>query len=312
MSVQAISWVLDHSPAEGTERLVLLSLANHAGASPVDGAWESYPGIETIRKEANLRRERTVQEVLARLAADGHIERIVNGAPDKRIRANRRPNLYRIVVARGIGFSPDKPPAGKGPDKDPDTRGAAPRHPNRDDASQHPNELGVPPHAVRGAASRHLGVPPDGTQTVIEPSMEPSVKTKTGIAVPATTLALVPMPENFPAEPGAAAPQTPVDLFWERYPRKTHKTEALKTWRSLIGAGARDVEIIEGLDRWNGYWQLAATPEQFIPHPANWLRRRSWEEPTPATQGTAAPNGGGRKDQQLKSVLSNFVAGEPA
>lgn len=98
MSVQAISWVLDHSHTRGTDRLVLISLANHAGRSPIDGAWESWPSIATITREAGLDRTRTVQESLARLEATGAITRQINGAPDTRIRPDRRPSLYRITT----------------------------------------------------------------------------------------------------------------------------------------------------------------------------------------------------------------------
>lgn len=312
-----MGWVLDHSPAEGAERLVLLSLANHAGPSPVDGAWESYPGVETIQKEANLRRVRTVQEVLARLIAGGHIDRIVNGAPDERIRGNRRPNLYRILVSAGRGFAETPDPTSRGAvrqgknGKDPAIRGDAARHPSDD--------LGVPSHDIqgcrlttsRGAVSQHLGVPPNGTQTVSEPSVEPSVEPKTVAAVPATApvLALV---EPLPADPHGPAPQTTWDLFWQRYPRKTREADARKAWRSLIAAGAPDTEILAGLDRWAAHWTAAATGEQYIPHPATWLTKRDWTEPTPSLRrgpGAAATD---RKTDRLRSVLTDFVAGDTA
>lgn len=102
MSVQAMGWVLDHSPARGSDRLVLICIANHAGKSPTDGAWESWPGVGTLQREAALERERTVQDSLARLTASGDLERVVNGAPDERIRKDRRPNLYRILLANGV------------------------------------------------------------------------------------------------------------------------------------------------------------------------------------------------------------------
>jgi|SRR5215831_4013959 len=98
MSVQAIAWVIENSTATGTDRLVLISLANHAGASTSDGAFESWPSVERIAREAGLARTRTAQDSLARLEAAGLVERIINGAPDDRIRADRRPNLYRVLV----------------------------------------------------------------------------------------------------------------------------------------------------------------------------------------------------------------------
>lgn len=101
MSVQALGWVFDHSLATGSDRLVLLSIANHAGQSPVDGAWEAWPGVQTMAREAGVSRTKTVRDALGRLEAAGAVERIVNGAPDERIRRDRRPNLYRVLLDNG-------------------------------------------------------------------------------------------------------------------------------------------------------------------------------------------------------------------
>jgi hypothetical protein len=184
MSIQAVGWVLDHSPARGTDRLVLISIANHAGTSPVDGAWEAWPGVDTIAREAGLDRARTVQEAMARLIDAGHLERVLNGAPDDRIRGDRRPNLYRIPTrprgdaaphpAHVDGVTPpctpppglnpvDNPPDGVTPHVTPFPDGVtAPRTPPgpRGDA---PAGHGVTPHDITGCA----GASP-------EPSVEPS------------------------------------------------------------------------------------------------------------------------------------------
>lgn len=50
MSVQAMTWVLDHSTATLASRLVLLSIANHCGADGTD-AW---PSQRTIAREAHV------------------------------------------------------------------------------------------------------------------------------------------------------------------------------------------------------------------------------------------------------------------
>jgi hypothetical protein len=329
VSIQAMSWVLDHSTTEGAERLVLIALANHAGQSPVDGAWESYPGVTTIQREANLRRERTVQEVLARLVQGGHVERILNGAPDDRIRKDRRPNLYRILVAVGTGFStgPETAPRGAAERQGVSTeRGDAPRQAvggSRDDAARHPvAPNGVPSDdttgcrltSSRGAVSRHNGVPSDGTQTVIEPSVEPSVEPKTVIAVPATapTLALVrrpsPMTEPVPPEPYGSVIQTTWDLFWQRYPRKTHKQEARQAWKALIANGVRDTDVIAGLDRWLAHWQTSGTGQEHIRYPARWLSSREWAENPPPLPNRAPK--GQQRTNELHDVISNFLAKE--
>ena len=138
MSVQALSWVFDKSPTTGTDRLVLLALANHASSD----AWECYPSIATLAREAGIARPRTVQQSLARMEANGHVERSINGAVDQRIRTDRRPNLYRILHGVSLSDTPSE------------ERGVA----------SGPN--GVSLRAERGVASRTNGVSPNDTQTV--------------------------------------------------------------------------------------------------------------------------------------------------
>lgn len=102
MSFQAVEWVLRHSPARGTDRLVLVAIAAESrDRSPTGGAWSAWPGVETIRSHAALDRARTATDSLGRLVRDGAIERVVNGAPTSG-RRDRRPNLYRVLLANGV------------------------------------------------------------------------------------------------------------------------------------------------------------------------------------------------------------------
>lgn len=132
MSVQCMAWVLAESPTTGTDRLVLLSLANHANE-----LGQSWPSVATIAREANAS-ERAVQRSLANLKQAGAITVQVNAAPDERIPKDRRPNLYRILKVRG------------------DVHGTP-----RGDAG---GSDGVPPVTERGDAG--------GTQTISEPSVK--------------------------------------------------------------------------------------------------------------------------------------------
>jgi len=74
VSVQAISWVLEHSRAEHGERLVLISLANHAGGE----GGRAWPSISTIARESRLG-ESTVRGALNRLLTLGEIVEIGKG-----------------------------------------------------------------------------------------------------------------------------------------------------------------------------------------------------------------------------------------
>lgn len=109
MSVQALSWVFDEvrglSPVQ---RLVLLSIANHADKYG-DNAW---PSVATIREETDLARDNTVRDALRFLRDEGWIEVEVNGGGDHRVRADRRPNLYRLPLMRRGASDVYPPPDG--------------------------------------------------------------------------------------------------------------------------------------------------------------------------------------------------------
>lgn len=95
-------------------------------------------------------------------------------------------------------------------------------------------------------------------------------------------------------------------VFWERYPRKAHETDARKAWQALTGTGVSDIEILAALDAWIAYWELAGTEERYIPHPANWLRKRQWAERTPAP-----PKAKGKQTtEDLRDFLGDFIAKE--
>jgi hypothetical protein len=76
VSVHVSSWVFKNSPAEKTERLVLLVLADHANGDG-DGA---YPSVPTIQREARVRGRSTVQGALRTLEGAGAID--ATGATD--------------------------------------------------------------------------------------------------------------------------------------------------------------------------------------------------------------------------------------
>ena len=91
MSVEAIAVVLHHSKAKGTDKLVLIGIANHEGDG---GAW---PSVETLAKYGDVD-ERTVRRSLRRLEKLGEITTHVQAGGPSGIPAWRRPNRYAIHV----------------------------------------------------------------------------------------------------------------------------------------------------------------------------------------------------------------------
>jgi Helix-turn-helix domain len=69
VSIQAIAWVFDYSQAAGTDRLVLLALANHANSE----TGECHPGFRRIAHEANCAPS-TVTAAIRRLVELGEVE----------------------------------------------------------------------------------------------------------------------------------------------------------------------------------------------------------------------------------------------
>ena len=146
MSVQALVWVLEHSRATHSERLTLISLANHAGS---DGA-DTWPSIATIAREAGLG-ESTVRGALERLKELGEIEE--TGVSSRRTRA------FRLTMT----------PADSGPPQD-----------------LHPRRICTPadsgPVGVQDLAADPAGSAPEPSVTALQPSIPPRPRRAGGAA----------------------------------------------------------------------------------------------------------------------------------
>lgn len=103
MSVQAISWVMDHSRSRLGARLVLLSVANHAHA---DGTG-AYPSKATIAREAGLS-PRQVQRLIRELEDLGEVRVLRGEGP-------RGAHLYDLPMVRE-GRQSDSPQEAPGGD----------------------------------------------------------------------------------------------------------------------------------------------------------------------------------------------------
>ncbi len=107
VSVQAMTWVMNHSDARLGDRLVLFSIANHAD-SYGRAAW---PSIATIAAEARLS-ERQVKRALPRLIELGELDVDEGGGPN---------GVHRFSIRMGDNLAPPKTSRGdilaKGGDK---------------------------------------------------------------------------------------------------------------------------------------------------------------------------------------------------
>ena len=97
MGVKAVRRVLEHSRATGTDRLVLVILAEYAD----DQKCVCWPSVATIAKEAKVR-ARAAEAALCALQETGEIEVEIHGARYPKTRRQYRPNLYRVTVAASL------------------------------------------------------------------------------------------------------------------------------------------------------------------------------------------------------------------
>lgn len=88
MSVQAISWVFDFSESTLSDRLVLLSIANHT-----NGQGYAWPSVDTISEEAKIDR-RTVQRSLETLAEIGEVSTETGGSGAKDTNRYHMPKFW--------------------------------------------------------------------------------------------------------------------------------------------------------------------------------------------------------------------------
>jgi hypothetical protein len=91
LSIESLAACLHHSRASGSDKLVLLGIANHDGDG---GAW---PSITTLAKYANIS-ERSVQKCVDKLIELNEITRHINKGGNANTRGDRRPNRYEILV----------------------------------------------------------------------------------------------------------------------------------------------------------------------------------------------------------------------
>lgn len=91
MSVESLAIVLHHSKATGTDKVVMIGIANH------DGDGGSWPAIVTLATYANVD-PRAVKKSIRRLEAIGEVRRHVQDGGTRHMADYARPNRYEILV----------------------------------------------------------------------------------------------------------------------------------------------------------------------------------------------------------------------
>lgn len=174
-----MSWVFEHSNSKGTQRLVLLALADRA--NDYDEAWPSVARLAAAARTST----RSVQRALDGLVKSGELHLVPGGARAAAARSgvhaprgDRTPNAYRMTrKARGDNAAENGVTRG-------DKLSPRPRH-------------GVTPTTPRGDTHGAHGVTPVSPETKGEPSMNPK-------GSPSPAVAARPPREPIPLEAATA------------------------------------------------------------------------------------------------------------
>ncbi len=76
--------------------------------------------------------------------------------------------------------------------------------------------------------------------------------------------------------------------FWQQYPKKVAKPDALKAWGKIKPSGKLQADLMAGLAIQKASDQWRKNGGEFIPHPSSWLNKRRWEDETTAAQSADA------------------------
>lgn len=88
-----MSLVLNHSRAVGTDKVVLLGIAEHA-----DKTLKAWPSVSTLARYANVH-PRNVKRTLKKLQLSGDLRIDIQGGGTADLSDDQRPNLYTIRVS---------------------------------------------------------------------------------------------------------------------------------------------------------------------------------------------------------------------
>ena len=82
--------------------------------------------------------------------------------------------------------------------------------------------------------------------------------------------------ENKPLTLDQVLPANSFNAFWDAYPRKSAKQDAIKAWQKVKQEEVP--AILAGIHSWTKTEQWAKDGGQYIPYPATFLNKRRWED----------------------------------
>jgi len=80
------------------------------------------------------------------------------------------------------------------------------------------------------------------------------------------------------------------EVWWQAYPRKIGRRATLEAYQRVRAEAGAD-QLLAAVKAAAAAWKAEGTQDRFIPHPANWLEQRRWQNvaPAPAPDAPAEP-----------------------
>lgn len=72
--------------------------------------------------------------------------------------------------------------------------------------------------------------------------------------------------------------KTRFDNLWTLYPLKKGKESAFKSYQKAIKDGAKDLDILNGIKRYNQEIKLKGTKKEYIAYGSTWFSQRRWSD----------------------------------
>lgn len=249
MSVQATSWVWEHSQSEGTARLVLLAIADAANREG-ERAWISANTIATMCRIGH----RTAQRKVAELITMGELEKMGE-------RGEKHANVYRLPgVNKGekpVSSTPEHYATGDVAEGEPLRHSSDVRQFGAYAKSDQPLRQMAPPATPPMA---YTPITPSKSKDLHPINSAPQQKT----------------PERTPPMRNPTYSHL-FEQFWNAYPRQEDKLAAYEMWKSAT----KFTEASTIIKAAKAYRERPNRDPKFTKLPSNWLKNRGWEDGAP-------------------------------
>jgi hypothetical protein len=80
------------------------------------------------------------------------------------------------------------------------------------------------------------------------------------------------------------------EMFWNEYPKKISKSDAIKSWNKINPQNGLFEKIIEAIKKQKQSEQWTKDNGNFIPYPTTWINGRRWEDELPQPHPMAGLN----------------------